>query len=513
MLLATVKGDVHDIGKNIVGTVLACNDFEVIDLGVLVPCEKNPGRSQETRGASDWTFGIDHSFTRRNGPCGERDGARRFRRPAADCGATTSAKHTAVKIAPHYRREVSMYWMRRESVPVVERLVNPESRASFAAETKAKQDEERASFAMRRDRKLVDYREAQQRKLALDWATYTPPRPAFTGSREIQVSVAELRPISIGPVLHDLGAEREISQDFPRQAVGAIAKELYDDAQVILDQFEKDPTIALKGTYGFFSAASLGDTIVLYTDDSRSTELARLEMLRQQWERVDQKAFRSLADYVAPPSKPDYVGAFAVTAGHGVDEMAKSLRAKHEDGKAILVQACADRLAEAFAEWLHERVRREWGFDESLSKEDLIDEKYRESALPLDIRPCPDHTEKAIIWKILDVEKRCGMTLTESYAMWPAASVSASIFPTRSSLFRGRPNHPRSSRGLCKTQRLAHLDRRALASSEPRLRCAMKLTSVKVTASEDLTSVIHLVWESHRSRARQHVRLVGCFQV
>ena len=180
--------------------------------------------------------------------------------------------------------------------------------------------------------------------------------------------------------------------------------------------------------YGFFPAKSLGDSILLYKDKSRTEELMRFEMLRQQWERVDQKAFRSLADYIDPTGKPDYLGAFALTAGHGVDEIAKKLREEMEDGKAILVQACADRLAEAFAEMLHERVRTAWGIDESLTKEDLIDEKYRGIRPAAGYPSCPDHTEKQTLWQLLDAERRAGISLTESFAMWPAASDSGLYF-------------------------------------------------------------------------------------
>ncbi len=323
------------------------------------------------------------------------------------------------------------------SVPVVERLVNPDTRAAYAAENKAKQDAERASFAGRRDRKLVDFSEAKARKLAIDWSNYTAPKPSFLGTRDISVTVADLRPyIDWSPFFMTWELKGKYPKIFKDETVGAIAKELYDDAQVVLDQFEKDPSIVIRGVYGFYPAQSLGDSIVLYKDDTRSEELLRFEMLRQQWERVDQKAFRSLADYIDPTGKPDYIGAFAVTAGHGVDEIAKKLRGEMEDGKAILVQACADRLAEAFAEMLHERVRKEWGMNESLSKEDLIDEKY------VGIRPaagypsCPDHTEKATLWKLLDAENRAGISLTESFAMWPRLRSAACIFriPKRATL-------------------------------------------------------------------------------
>ena len=314
-------------------------------------------------------------------------------------------------------------------MPVVEKLVNPKSREAFAAEIKAKQDEERASFAVRRERKLVDFSEAQARKLALDWANYTAPKPAFTGVRDISATVAELRPyIDWSPFFMTFELKGKHPKIFNDPVVGEIAKELYDDAQVVLDEFEKDHNIILKGVYGFFPAKSLGDTIAVYKDESRSEELLRFEMLRQQWERVDQKAFRSLADYIDPTGKPDYLGAFAITAGHGVDEIAKKLRAEMEDSKSLLVQACADRLAEAFAEMLHERVRKEWGVQESLTKDDLIDEKYQGIRPAAGYPSCPDHTEKQTLWKLLDAENRAGISLTESYAMWPAASVSGLYF-------------------------------------------------------------------------------------
>ncbi len=429
VLLATVKGDVHDIGKNIVGTVLQCNDFEVIDLGVLVPCEKILSEAKKLGAQVIGLSGLITPSLDEMVHVAKEMQREGFNVPLLIGGATTSAKHTAVKIAQHYDHEVVHVLDASRSVPVVEKLVNPASRDAFALEIKAKQSEERSSFAMRRERKLVDFAEAQQRKLAIDWANYTPPKPKFIGIRDIHVTVAELRPyIDWSPFFMTWELKGKYPKIFKDPVVGEIAQELYDDAQQVLDQFEKNPHISLRGAYGFFPAKSLGDTIVLYTDDSRSQELARFEMLRQQWERVDQKAFRSLADYIDPTGKPDYLGAFAVTAGHGVDEIAKKLRAEMEDGKAILVQACADRLAEAFAEMLHERVRREWGIVESLSTDELIDEKYQGIRPAAGYPSCPDHTEKATLWKLLEAEQRTGITLTESFAMWPAASVSGLYF-------------------------------------------------------------------------------------
>ncbi len=430
VLLATVKGDVHDIGKNIVGTVLACNDFEVIDLGVLVPCERILAEAKK-HGAQ--VIGLSGLITPSLDEMVhvakemQREG---FDIPLLIGGATTSAKHTAVRISQHYHREVVHVLDASRSVPVVEKLVNVKSRDAFAIEIKAKQDVERASFAIRRDRKLVEFAEAKTRKLAIDWKNYTPPKPEFLGVRDVAVTVAQLRPyIDWSPFFMTWELKGKFPKIFQNPVVGEIAKELYDDAQKVLDQFEKDATIQLRGVYGFFPANSLGDTIELFTDDTRSEELVRFEMLRQQWERVDQKAFRSLADYVAPVDKPDYIGAFALTAGHGVDEIAKCLRAELEDGKSILVQACADRLAEAFAEMLHERVRHEWGVDDgSLSTDDLIDEKYQGIRPAAGYPSCPDHTEKKTLWKLLDAEQRAGISLTESFAMWPAASVSGLYF-------------------------------------------------------------------------------------
>ena len=288
--LATVKGDVHDIGKNIVGTVLACNDFEVIDLGVLVPCEKILTEAKK-HGAQ--VIGLSGLITPSLDEMVhvakemQREG---FTVPLLIGGATTSSKHTAVKIAQHYDHEVVHVLDASRSVPVVEKLVNPESRKAFGVEIKAKQEEERASFAMRRDRKFVDFNEAKKRKFAIDWDSFVPAKPKVLGPQEIAVTVAELRPyIDWSPFFMTWELKGKFPKIFEDSYVGAIAKELYDDAQAVLDSFEKDPSIVLKGVYGFFPAKSLGDTIVLYSDESQSAEIARFEMLRQQWERVGPK--------------------------------------------------------------------------------------------------------------------------------------------------------------------------------------------------------------------------------
>jgi 5-methyltetrahydrofolate--homocysteine methyltransferase len=429
VLLATVKGDVHDIGKNIVGTVLACNDFEVVDLGVLVPCEKILAEAKKVGAQVIGLSGLITPSLDEMVHVAKEMQREGFDVPLLIGGATTSAKHTAVKIAPHYHHEVVHVLDASRSVPVVEKLVNPKARGAFASEVKATQESERARFSLRRDRKLVEFPDAQARRFTCDWNASMPSRPAWLGVRDVSATVAELRPyIDWSPFFSTWELKGKYPKIFEDDAVGAIARELYDDAQNVLDQFEKDPSIEVRGVWGFFSANSLGDTIVVYADDTRREEVVRFEMLRQQWERVGQTSFRSLADYVAPVGTPDFIGAFAVTAGHGVDEIAKKLRAELDDGKAILVQACADRLAEAFAEMLHERARAAWGIDESLSKEDLIDEKYRGIRPAFGYPACPDHTEKRKLWTLLDVENRTGMSLTENFAMWPAASVSGLYF-------------------------------------------------------------------------------------
>jgi 5-methyltetrahydrofolate--homocysteine methyltransferase len=426
-----VKGDVHDIGKNIVGTVLACNDFEVVDLGVLAPCEKILAEAKRLGAQVIGLSGLITPSLDEMVHVAKEMQREGFDLPLLIGGATTSAKHTAVKIAPCYQREVVHVLDASRCVPVVEKLVNPESRTSFAVEVKKKQDEERASFAKRRERKLVSYAEAKAKKFAIDWAKADLPAPAFLGVREVKATVAELLPyVDWSPFFMTWELKGKYPKIFSDPQVGAIAKELFDDAKKMLADF--DGVVDCKGVYGFFPAASDGDAIVVFEDDERNQEKCRFQTLRQQWERVDQKNFRSLADYIAPldSGRKDYLGAFAVTSGHGVDELAKKLRAANEDDKAILAQACADRLAEAFAEMLHERARKDWGFGktEGLSKDDLIEEKYRGIRPAAGYPACPDHTEKGALWDLLEAKERAGIDLTESYAMWPAASVSGLYF-------------------------------------------------------------------------------------
>jgi 5-methyltetrahydrofolate--homocysteine methyltransferase len=434
VVMATVKGDVHDIGKNIVGVVLACNDYEVIDLGVMVPCEKILQTARE-RGAD--MVGLSGLITPSLDEMAhvaremEREG---FGVPLLIGGATTSAKHTAVKIAPAYHGPVVHVKDASRCVGVVDRLTRPEQRDALDRENRAAQERERDSFARRRQRKLVPYAEAVRRRLAIDWAAQPPARPSFLGRRVLRdFPLAAIVPyIDWSPFIMTW----ELSGKYPGilsdAKVGPQARQLFDDAQALLRRIVGEELLTAHAVYGFAPANADGDDVVLYADEARSQEQLRFVMLRQQWEREGQTSFRSLADYVAPAGSgvADYLGTFAVTAGVGLDELVKRFEAEHDDYGSIMAKALADRLAEAFAELLHERARRDWGYghDERLSKEDLIAEKYRGIRPAAGYPSCPDHTEKAKLWRLLGVEEAAGIRLTESYAMWPAASVSGLYF-------------------------------------------------------------------------------------
>jgi 5-methyltetrahydrofolate--homocysteine methyltransferase len=434
ILLATVKGDVHDIGKNIVGVVLACNDYEVTDLGVMVPCEKILQTARE-RGMD--MIGLSGLITPSLDEMVhvakemEREG---FSLPLLIGGATTSAKHTAVRIAPAYHEMVIHAKDASRCVGIVERLTNPAKKREFDRENRAAQKKERESFDRKRQRKLVGYAEAMKRRFAPAWNGTAPPVPAFTGSRVLRdFPVAEIVPyIDWSPFF----MAWELSGKYPAilndPKAGTEARKLFRDAQGLLQRIVRERLLTANAVYGFFPANSDGDDIVVYSEETRLHARARLHMLRQQWEREGQKDFRSLADYVAPRATglADYVGAFAVTAGVGVEELVRRFEADHDDYSAIMTKALADRLAEAFAELLHERARRDWGYgrDERLSKDDLIDEKYRGIRPAPGYPACPDHTEKRTLWQLLDVEQAASIQLTESYAMWPAASVSGWYF-------------------------------------------------------------------------------------
>ncbi|MEX0612802.1 MAG: methionine synthase, partial [Pirellulales bacterium] len=433
VLLATVKGDVHDIGKNIVGVVLGCNNFQVIDLGVMVSCETILDRAR-TEGVD--IIGLSGLITPsldemvHVGREMQRTGVRL---PLLIGGATTSAKHTAVKIAPTYSNEVIHVLDASRSVGVVEKLINPDARRQLDAENRTLQKQLVASHEKRQEAKLVPYTEALARRFTTDWETVDIPTPEFIGARAADVPLSTLRRyIDWSPLF----LTWELKGKYPRiledAQLGEAARKLFDDAQELLQRIIDEKLLTARGVYGFWPAASQGDEIIVYADETRRKERCRFQALRQQWERKGQDKFYSLADFVAPldSGRKDHIGAFAVTAGIGAEELAARFDRQHDDYNSIMTKALADRLAEAFAEYLHSEARRGWGYGrgERLTNDELIAEKYR------GIRPAPgypaqpDHTEKHTLFDLLDAERATGIRLTESFAMHPAASVSGLYF-------------------------------------------------------------------------------------
>ncbi len=436
VLLATVKGDVHDIGKNIVGVVLGCNDYEVIDLGVMVPCEKIlQTAKQEGVDLIGLSGLITPSLDEMVHVAKEmqREG---FSIPLLIGGATTSFKHTAIKIAPVYPDAVVHVKDASRAVGVVDRLIREEQRLLFDKENKDRQEKERENYSKRREqgRQLVPYAQALEKRFTIDWSQSDVPVPEFLGKRVLRdFPLEKLVPyIDWSPFFMAWELKGKYPQILQDPHVGPEATKLFQDAQALLERITQDKLLAAHAVYGFFPANSEGDDIIVYTDDTRTQEKCRFFNLRQQWQREGQTTFLSLGDFIAPVNSgvKDYLGAFACTAGHGCQELVKRFKADHDDFNAIMVEALADRLAEACAEYLHRQVRLEWGYgkDENLSKEDLIAEKYRGIRPAAGYPTSPDHTEKQTIWSLLDVEASADMTLTESFAMWPGASVSGLYF-------------------------------------------------------------------------------------
>ncbi|MCH8922557.1 MAG: methionine synthase [Planctomycetes bacterium] len=434
IVLATVKGDVHDIGKNIVGVVLACNNYEVIDLGVMVPAEKILDTAVEQGADMIGLSGLITPSLDEMVHVAREMERRGITIPLLIGGATTSAKHTAVKIAPGYSQPTVHVLDASRSVTVVDRLNDPKQSAEFDTENRKLQVQLVASFEKRQQATLVSYDKAVRKRFSIDWSETTIERPAFLGARVLDDYPLEklVEYIDWSPFFSTWEMRGKYPKIFDDAKYGVEAKRLYDDARRLLDEIMAGKQLTARGVYGFWPAASEGDDIVLFTDESRGEELTRFHTLRQQWERKGQSDFYSLADFIAPrdSGREDYLGAFAVTAGHGTDELVKHFEADHDDYQAIMVKALADRLAEAFAESLHAQARCDWGFgaDEHLTHEDLIAERYR------GIRPAPgypaspDHTEKRILFDLLDAESQAGIELTEHFAMLPAASISGLYF-------------------------------------------------------------------------------------
>jgi 5-methyltetrahydrofolate--homocysteine methyltransferase len=349
-------------------------------------------------------------------------------------GATTSAKHTAVKIAPARTETVIHVLDASRSVGVVEKLINPQAKEKLDVENRKLHEQLVASHARRQEATLVPYADALARRFQTDWKTIDIPKPAFTGTRVLEsVPLEKLREfVDWSPFFQTWELKGKYPQIFDDENLGEAARKLFDDAQSLLDRIIREKLLIARGVYGFWPAASSGDDIIIYADELRTKETCRFHALRQQWERKGQGAFYSLADFIAPiaSGRHDYLGAFAVTTGVGCDELAARFDRELDDYNSIMTKALADRLAEAFAEYLHAQARRDWGFgrDEALTNDELIHEKYR------GIRPAPgypaqpDHTEKRTLFKLLDAERAAGIKLTEHYAMHPAASVSGLYF-------------------------------------------------------------------------------------
>jgi 5-methyltetrahydrofolate--homocysteine methyltransferase len=434
VLMATVKGDVHDIGKNIVGVVLGCNGYEVIDLGVMVPCNKIIEEAIRQEVDVVGLSGLITPSLEEMVQVAQEFEHAKLAMPILIGGATTSARHTAVKIAPKYSRDVVHVTDASRAAGVVEKLLSPTVREEFSRANRAAQARDVENFKARQTTKLIPYAQACNARWTTDWAAAEIATPEFVGTRVLErVPLTELIPfIDWSPFFMSWELKGKYPAIFADPVVGEEARKLHRDAVAMLDEVAQEGTLVAKGVYGFFAANSDGDDIVLFTDDTRQTELGRVHTLRQQWERKGQDVFHALADFVAPRSsgRADYIGAFACTAGHGCEALCRRYDADHDDYSSILAKAIADRLAEAFAEWLHAKVRREWGYglQESLSTEDLIEERYRGIRPAPGYPACPDHTEKRALFALLDAERAAGMTLTESCAMMPAASVSGLYF-------------------------------------------------------------------------------------
>ncbi len=470
ILLATVKGDVHDIGKNIVGVVLGCNNYEVIDLGVMVPAEKILQTARERNadivGLSGLiTPSLDEMVHVAKEM--EREG---FTVPLLIGGATTSKAHTAVKIAPGYSNPVVHVLDASRAVGTVGSLINPALRPAYAAGIRADYEKVRTQHAAPKAKPLLTLEVARSRRTPIQWKRADLAKPAFLRIRVLSsdsgraggaqpamrrggdtapypIGLGDLIPfIDWSPFFHTW----ELRGRYPAILENAEARKLFEDARKLLQEIAGRKRLVARAVYGFFPANAVGDDVELYTDESRTQVLTTFHFLRQQMDKPTGQFNHCLADFIAPRGRtgdppgsrneasalaeaavlPDYLGAFAVSAGFGVQELCQEFEREHDDYNSIMTKALADRLAEAFAEYLHKRVREEWGYGkgENFTNEDLIREKYRGIRPAAGYPACPDHTEKRLLWELLEVEKKTAIKLTESCAMWPGASVSGLYF-------------------------------------------------------------------------------------
>jgi 5-methyltetrahydrofolate--homocysteine methyltransferase len=428
IVMATVKGDVHDIGKNIVGVVLQCNNYDVVDLGVMVPAAKILETAREKKADVIGLSGLITPSLDEMVHVAQEMERENFKLPLLIGGATTSRAHTAVKIAPHYQESTVHVLDASRAVGVVNSLLNPKQKALFDSKTRTEYEALRkAHGAKTRERKLLTLEQARANRTPIDWPNYEPPKPESLGAREISPSILDLREyIDWSPFFHvwELRGRYPAILDDP--TVGKQARELFEDAEKIWDEISAKKLLNARGVFGLWPASARGDDVDLFADESRREKIATLNFLRQQMQKPAGQFNHCLADYVG---ESDFLGGFAVSI-HGADELAEKFKSAHDDYSAIIAKALADRLAEAFAEYLHKQARIAWGFgqNEKLSKEDLIREKYRGIRPAPGYPACPDHVQKRVLFDLLAAERKIEIKLTESFAMHPAASVSGFYF-------------------------------------------------------------------------------------
>ena len=477
VLLATVKGDVHDIGKNIVGVVLQCNGYRVIDLGVMVARRPHPQGGEGARSPHRGALRPHHAVARRDGPRRARAGARGVHRPAP---------HRRRHDEPRPHRGQDRARVRAARRPRARRVAGgrrrerpPRRRVGFLCRDEPEEAEAPRSRSTRRGRqsRSCPLAAARARKPRFDWPGAEIPAPSFTGARALgDVPLSDLVPfIDWSPFFHAWELRGRYPQILEDPVVGEKAKELFADAKALLDRIVKDRLLTARGVYGFFPAQADGDDIRLFEDAARARPLATLHTLRQQMEKPEGQPLEALADFVAPKEsgRADFVGAFAVTAGIGVDALCRAFEKEHDDYSSILVKALADRLAEAFAEMLHQRARRDWGYgrDESLTSEDLLKERYRGIRPAPGYPACPDHTEKRTLFSLLDVgEERRHLAHRELRDDARELGERLLLRAPRRALLRRRPPRPRPGRGLRRAKGLDARGGRALALAEPRVR-------------------------------------------
>jgi 5-methyltetrahydrofolate--homocysteine methyltransferase len=473
IVMATVKGDVHDIGKNIVGVVLQCNNYEVLDLGVMVPAAKILETAREKQADVIGLSGLITPSLDEMVHVAQEMEREGFRLPLLIGGATTSRAHTAVKIAPHYQSSTVHVLDASRAVGVVNSLLNRELKSEFDKKTREDYERLRREHSARTQRRnLLALGEARANRTGIDWSNYAPPKPEFLGVRVHQTvipsEVEESRGTSFkltqrdpssslgsaqgdaarsfslrtlteyidwSPFFHAWELRGRYPGIFEDPKIGKQAREVFDDAQRLLDRIVTKNLLIARGVHAFWRANSVGDDVDLYADDDRTKKLAAFYFLRQQMQKPAAQFNHCLADFLAPvnggnrPPLRDFLGGFAVSI-HGADELAEEFKREHDDYNAIMTKALADRLAEAFAEYLHKQTRIAWGFgrEEQLSQADLIREKYRGIRPAAGYPACPDHAEKRTLFDLLDAENKAGVTLTESTAMHPGASVSGLYF-------------------------------------------------------------------------------------